>query len=128
MKTEQRELKRYIKQIYRKLPYTGKERRRIIGDLQNNVGAYLESNPEASVADVQAHFGSPEGIAYSCVEQTELDVLLRKMRIRKTVIRIVGAVALVVLLLWGGVVGWAFYNEWNNSRGYTIDTIDEIEE
>ncbi len=125
MKREQKEIKRYIKQVHSKLPYTGKEKHRIMEDLKGNIENFLKDHPEAELADVETHFGSPESIAYSCVEQTELDELIRKMRIRRVVVRIVAATAAVAVLLWAGAVGWAIFQEWNSTHGYNEDTIEE---
>ena len=125
MNRNHRAVKSYIRQVQSKLPCAGKEKRRIMEALRGNIETFLKDNPEAEAADVEAHFGSPESIAYSCVEQTELDDVIRKMRIRRIVVRIVAATAALAVLLWAGAVGWAIFNEWNSTHGYNEDTIEE---
>lgn len=120
-----KQIRRYLRQVSNKLPYSGKKRKQIIEDLNRNIKNYVLTAPDATMQDIIKHFGSPETIALSGFEQTEINDLLKKMRVRKSVVRLVAGIAVLGVLIWGGVVGWAAYKEWSNTNGYTVDYLDD---
>lgn len=126
MKRNDRLLQKYFRQIGRLLPCAGKEKREIMQILKGNVEAFLEDIPTATIVDVQKQFGTPQSIAASYLEAEERDVLLKKLRIRKTIKRITLAVAAVILIMWASFIGWAAYEEWTSANGYIVDEISEI--
>lgn len=71
------------------------------------MSSYLEEYPLSDIAQVQAHFGSPQQIASGYVEALNSAEMLYALKIRKRVLITVGAVALTMLLLWAGVLAWA---------------------
>ena len=126
MKRNDRLLQKYFRQIGRLLPCAGKEKREIMQILKGNVEAFLEDIPTATITDVQKQFGTPQTIAASYLETEDRDVLLKKLRLRKTVKRIVLVLAAVVLIMWGSYIGWAAYEVWTSANGYIVDEISEI--
>lgn len=124
MGQDNKALKRYLRRVKKNLPCSGKEKGKIVGDLKNNITDYLLACPDATLQDIEEHFGSPESIALSCVEQTEVNTIIKKIRIRKTVLHIVAATAALIVLLWAGVVGWAAVQANDNSHSRVIDYIN----
>ena len=118
-------LKRYIRSISDALPCSGKVKKQIVSQLCESIIDYLEQNPEADLAMVQAHFGTPQEIAASYVHEQNASTLLHKMSIKKKVLVIVAGVMAAVLLMWAAVVTWAVIDAKAESVG-GIKITDEI--
>ena len=114
-------LKRYIRSISRKLPY-GKIKEPIIAQIRECVVDYIQEHPEADFEMVQAHFGTPQEIAESYVNEQDTSTLLHKMSIKKKVLVIVAGVMAAVLLIWVGYIVWAAHRAEN-----TIDRFVAVE-
>ena len=128
MKQNDRQLKRYYSDIRLWLPCPGKGKREILRQIKANVQDFLLSNPAATMAEVEQRFGAADVIASAYIENMDRTVLLKKLRIRRTIKRIVLAVAAAIILLWGCVVGWAAYEEWKNTHGYQTTVTQEFDE
>ena len=128
MKQNDRQLKKYYSDIRLWLPCPGKEKREILRQIKANVQDYLSTKPDATMADVQQHFGTADIIASAYIDNMDRTALLKKLRIRRTIKRIVLAVAAAMILLWGCVVGWAAYEEWKNTHGYQTTVTQEFDE
>ena len=128
MKQNNRLLSRYYREIKSGLPCTGKEQKKIILGIKANVEDYLYRNPEASMADVEQHFGTPASIVSSYIDNADCEKIISKLHIRKTTKKVVIAVAAIIVLLWGTVVGWAAIKEWQHINGWqTTDIVEEID-
>lgn len=125
MKQNNHLLSRYYREIKSALPCTGNERKKIMLGIKANVEDYLYRNPEASMADVEQHFGTPTSIVSSYIDHAECEKIIRQLKIRRTIKRIVIAVCAVIVLLWGSVVGWAAIQEWKHINGWEITEIIE---
>lgn len=107
MKTNDPALKRYYKAIYSWLPCSRKLKKQIIGQIQNCVEDYLAQNPDTDIAQLKKHFGDPQAIAATYVENIGTAEILKDLRIRKRIVRIVASIMAAVLIMWAGVVVWA---------------------
>ena len=99
--------KRYICSVSDTLSCSGKTKRRIVSQIRDSVEDYLLQNPDADFDMIQTHFGTPQEIAASYVNEQDASLLLKKMSIKKKVLVIVAGVMAVVLLIWIGYIGWA---------------------
>lgn len=122
-------LNRYYRNIYKCLPVNRKQKQQILDQIHQSLDGYLAENPSADMSQIMQHFGKPEEIASSYVENMTTPEILKKFRIRRTVLAIACAVAAAALLLWGTVVAISFYNELDESGGSIIvDPVIEIDE
>lgn len=121
-----KELKQYYRDIAKQLPVGRKQKQQILLTITQSVEDYLAAHPLADFQAVQAHFGSPQEIAASYIENMTTPEILKKFRFRKTVLTILCATAATALLLWGAVIGYALLKEAN--RGETFLVVDSIEE
>ena len=110
-------LKRYIRGISDGLPYSMRARKQILSQIRESIDDYLRENPEADLATVQAHFGTPQEIAASFVNEQDASTLLHKMSIKKKVLVMVAGVMAMVLLTWAGVVVWATMDASDSTKG-----------
>lgn len=127
MKINDPALKRYYKAINSWLPCSRKLRKQIIGQIQNCVEAYLEQNPDADITQLKNHFGDPQTIAATYVENTGTAEILKDLRIRRRIVRIVAGVMAVMLIMWAGVVIWAAIDAKESIDGQITKSVYEIE-
>lgn len=116
-------LKQYYRSIRGELPCSWGQRSRILRQIRESVDNYLEENPDADFAAIEAHFGNAQTIASSYIDAQDAPELLRKMRIKKRVITIIAAAMAVVLLIWGVAVVWAIVDTENRNDGHTNDGV-----
>ena len=128
MKQNDRQLRKYYSDIRLWLPCPGKEKREILQQIKANVQDFLSTKPDVTMADVQQHFGTADVIASAYIDNMDRTALLKKLRIRRTIKRIVIAVAAAIILLWGCVVGWAAYQEWSRTHGHQTVVTEEFDE
>lgn len=100
-------LKRYVRSISDGLPYSMRARKQILSQIRESIDDYLQENPEADLATVQAHFGTPQEIAASFVNEQDASTLLHKMSIKKKVLVMVAGALSIALLVLAGVATWA---------------------
>lgn len=117
--------KRYIRSVSDTLSCSGKTKKRIVSQISDSVDDYLLQNPDADFEMIQMHFGTPQEIAVSYVDEQDASVLLKKMSIKKKVLVIVAGVMTAVLLMWAVVVTWAAIDAKAESGG-GIEITDEI--
>lgn len=122
-----RQLRRYLRQIRSMLPCGGKRRRELMDNVRSGVIRYLEEHPDATAEQVMAYFGAPEAIAASYVESAGTAEILRSVRIRRKITAMVAVVLLVILLSWAAVVTWAVIDAYRDVRGDILVTTTEIE-
>lgn len=117
--------KRYIGSVSNALSCSGKTKKRIISQIRDGVEDYLLQNPDADFEMIQTHFGTPQEIAASYVNEQDVCKLLKKMSIKKKVLVIVGGVMATIFLMWIGFVAWATIDAKAESGGGIVIT-DEI--
>ena len=120
-------LRGYYSSIRSWLPCPRKMKRIILSDIRENVEFYLEENPDATIAQIQNHFGNPQQIAASYVSDLDMTKLLRDLRLRKriftAVITAVSAALIAALLLWGWGITRSIEETHNESNGYFVEQI-----
>lgn len=119
-------LKQYYRNIRSELPCSWGQRNRILRQIRESVDNYLEENPDADFAAIEAHFGNAQTIASSYIDVQDAPELLRKMRIKKRVIAIVAGAMAVVLLIWGAAVVWAALDAKGAHDGHIGERIEIV--
>ena len=113
-------LMRYLWKVRRELPGSRKQKKQILARVESSVRDFVTENPDADYAAIAQRFGTPQQIAASCIEEMDAQELTLQLRIRKTIVRIVAVTALVVVLLWAGVVVTALIRHVKAMNGYLI--------
>lgn len=122
MKTElEKQLKRYFKDVRGCLLCSTKLSKKFIDDLAQSVDQFVEAQPEADIDAVKKHFGTPEEIAKSFLAETDINVIRKKIRLR----RIVAGFLIAVLLIWGIAVGYSAVDSHLSVYGYGEEFIME---
>ena len=113
-------LLRYLWEVREELPGNRRQKKQILSRVESSVQDFVTENPHADYAAITQRFGTPQQIAASCIEEMDAQELTLQLRIRKTIVRIVAATALVLVLLWAGVVVTALIRHIKDMDGYLI--------
>ena len=111
-------LKRYFRSISDELPCSRKMKKQVISQIRNSIVDYLQENPNIDFTAVQSHFGTPQEIAASYVDDQDASALLRKMSIKKQVLVIVAGAVVIALMVWAGVATGAAIESHANTERY----------
>ncbi len=124
-------LLRYLWEVREELPGNRRQKKQILSRVEASVRDFVTENPNVDYAAIEQRFGTPQQIAASCIEEMDAQELTLQLRIRKTIVRIVAATALVLVLLWAGVVVTALIRHVKAMNGYLIvgeaEVIDRTE-
>ena len=96
--------RRYIADVRSLLPWVDKGRRRLLSDLRSDVECFLQENPQADRAALDARFGTPQQIVTGYLEMMDLDQFRRAMRLRKVILWTAGILVAFILITWLSVV------------------------
>ena len=117
-------LRRYLRSVRSMLPCSGAQKKRILEEIRCNANAFLEDQPNADSSQLQIHFGTPEQIAASYVDNMDMSALLKTIRIKKRIFTTVVAAVLAILLSWACTVTWAIIKANDQNNGYFVITHD----
>lgn len=118
-------LRRYLREVKSWLPCGGNLKRTILDKIRGTVMDYLTENPQGDYAALVARFGTPQQIAAAYVDELETPELLNSLRIRRQIVKIVSVTALVVIILWAGVVATSFAYNIINDNGFYVEELVE---
>ena len=113
-----RELTWYYRNILRLLPGTTKQKKQIMKMIWQSVSAYIKEKPQATIQEVQAHFGTPQQIAAAYLDEMSTSEVIKKIQTRKTVTSIICAAVALALLMWGISLAFAMIDEKDSADGY----------
>ena len=113
--------RQYIADVRSLLPWVDKGRRRLLSDLRSDVECFLQENPQADRAALDARFGTPQQIVTGYLEMMDLGQFRRAMRLRKVILWTVGILAAFILITWAATVVWAIIDAYSSSHGYIVD-------
>ena len=114
-----RELNRYFKDIDKKLLIlSGKQRMAILQELRGNVSSFLQENPNATVKDVEAYFGSPVQVAEGFLQAGDFQQTERKVHINRRVLTVL-CIAIGVLVTAALILGTVYVvDNYKFTHGY----------
>ena len=117
--------KRYIRSVSNTLACSGKAKKRILSQIRDSVDDYLIQNPDADFEMIEMHFGTPQEIAASYVNEQDASMLLKKMGIKKKILVVVASVMAAFVLIWIGVATWGVYRAEASSDRYITQTVGQ---
>ena len=121
-----KQLNAYCRRVRRCLPCPGKLKKQIMDSIWTQINLFLEKNPTADMTAIQQHFGTPQQIAAAYIDEMTPAEILRKFKIKRTVITIVCAAAALALLLWAGTLAAALLDLHDTTNGtYDIFITEE---
>ena len=117
------DVRRYLREIKKGIPCTGRRKRDILNKINETIGEYLEENPDSQYEDLTARFGTPKQIVSSYVEEMDTPELIKKLNVRRKIVGIVTAAAVAVVILWAGVVSIIYIENKKDGDGYFVEYI-----
>ena len=126
MRSLNRSLKQYYRQVRRWLPCSRKLKKQILAQIESSISAYLQEHPSADIAEIKARFGEPQQIAAAHVDELDTADLLRDLRVKRKVVGIVATCAAAVILMWGAVVGVALIDDFKAENGIFDVLVEDI--
>lgn len=121
-----RAAERYFQQVKSWIPCAGKMKKDVLAQIWDEIGGYLEENPDAGEADLRQRFGTPQQIAVAYVGEVDGSELLRNLRLRRRIVRIVAGAAIAATLMWAVVVTIALADHHNGANGFFTEEVTVI--
>ena len=118
MITQNSTLKKYYRSIRRELQCPGGTKKLILSQLQQNIAAFLEESPNADLAAIHAHFGTPQQIANAYLEELSAPELSKKLQLRRKIVAIILAASISAVAIWGIGVSVALASAVSSTTGY----------
>lgn len=113
----------YLKTVYKHLHGPWREKKGFLWELRDNIDSFIEQSPNATYADIEKNFGSPEEIGQAFDNCLEPQIAERLLHRKTRVLFLVCSIAVVTACI---IVGFLVvdYIEWKRfSNGYYVETI-----
>lgn len=95
-----KELKQYYRQIQSWLPCGGKIKRQMMASITANIEGYLAEHPQTDFAALQSHFGTPQQIAATYVDDMDTAELLGAIHNRRRILQSVIRGVTAIVAIW----------------------------
>lgn len=115
----EKEIKKYFSKIRSALVCDFKTKSKILRDLRNEVGEYLEQNPDSSLENITGHFGTPEAIAEEFAISAGTDYI-KKYKVHKT-IKLIVIILLILALVFAIITSIVIIRNNKRTAGYYYD-------
>lgn len=117
------ELDSYFREIDKKLfTLSKKGRAACLKEHRGNVDAFLKEHPDAAFQDVEAFFGSAEGIAESFLHAERYPQAEKKLHMNSRCTHVLLAVIVAVGLVIALIAAASFADQWQFRHGYTKES------
>jgi len=113
-----RELRQYYLSVRKLLPCGLKQKTAFIRRLEGSIAAYVSEYPDADFSQIERHFGTPQQIAASYIEEMDPQEISDKLKVRKRIFQIVASAVFLCALVWLALLAVAFLNELNSADGF----------
>ena len=95
-KLQKIQLNAYYKEISSFAGLTEKQKKEFINELKSTVNEYAELNPDCTIDDIKAVFGTPEEITLSFIENGNFAKVKKKLDIKRVIV----AAVITALIIW----------------------------
>ncbi len=114
--------KRYISRVSRRVPVGGKQKKEFLSVLRDSLGQYIQEYPDATAAQLEAQFGTPDDIAADFISQMSYREINDKFRAKTRVVVTVLVAAILAVSIWAIAVTFALNDAQKQSSGYGTPT------
>ena len=128
MSSQKKQRSRYLRRVRALLPCGRKQKARLIAKLQPELDRFLDENPGAGAAELEARFGEPKDYAAMQVENTGTAEILRGLLIRRRILRAVAAALAAIVLVWAIGVTISVIELRKSYKNSTIEVITSVGE
>ena len=115
---------RYLSNVKSALRNAKHYRRSVIASLKADIQEYISDNPDATEADLLAHFGEPEGYAAEYMTTMPLCEQKKMISAKKRIVISVIVGLLAALLIWGVATHTTLMEFDSKNTGYIQNEIN----
>ena len=125
MKSRNKIVRQYLRQVRKAVPCSGKERRQLVEQLEESVAQYVSEHGAETVDDISREFGSPGEIWEAFLQNKDAAYIQRQLALKNRVCRIaiVMAAVLVIIVAILGIL--RFIDGYQFRHGYVVEKIVE---
>lgn len=116
-------VERYLRKVRRELPIPGKTKKAIAQRIQEAVYEQTRQDGETDMDGLISRFGSPRQIVESYMDGMSVTEFVDDLRMRRSIVRIVSMIAVLVLLLWAGRMGKIWLQHRSYDNGYMTEQL-----
>lgn len=114
-------VERYLRKVRRELPIPGKTKKALLRRIREAVQTQEDEEPDMEA--LISRFGTPRQIVEGYMDGMSVTEFARDLRLRRRIVRIVSAVAVLALLLWTGRMGKIFLQHRSYDNGYMTEQL-----
>lgn len=126
MEKHNADMRRYLREMYRALPCSRMKKKIILAPLEESINEFAVENTDLDYAAMVARFGTPQQVAVSCLEEMESSEVARNLQVKRKIVGILLAAAVVAVLLWACVVFSAKAKLEVDTDGYFEEKIIDV--
>lgn len=125
MKSKNKIVRQYLRQVRKAVPCSGKERRQLVQQLEESVAQYVSEHGAETVDDISREFGSPGEIWEAFLQNNDAAYIQRQLALKNRVCRIVIVMAAVLVIIVAILGTLRFIDGYQFRHGYVVEKIVE---
>lgn len=125
MKSKNKIVRQYLRQVRKAVPCSGKERRQLVQQLEESVAQYVSEHGAETVDDISREFGSPGEIWEAFLQNKDAAYVQRQLALKNRVCRIVIVMAAVLVIIVAILGTLRFIDGYQFRHGYVVEKIVE---
>lgn len=125
MKSKNKIVRQYLRQVRKAVPCSGKERRQLVEQLEESVAQYVSEHGAETVDDISREFGSPGEIWEAFLQNKDAAYIQRQLALKNRVCRIVIGMAAVLVIIVAILGTLRFIDGYQFRHGYVVEKIVE---
>lgn len=125
MKSRNKIVRQYLRQVRKAVPCSGKERRQLVQQLEESVAQYVSEHGAETVDDISREFGSPGEIWEAFLQNKDAAYIQRQLALKNRICRIVIVMAAVLVIIVAILGSLRFIDGYQFRHGYVVEKIVE---
>lgn len=125
MKSRNKIVRQYLRQVRKAVPCSGKERRQLVQQLEESVAQYVSEHGAETVDDISREFGSPGEIWEAFLQNKDAAYVQRQLALKNRVCRIAIVMAAVLVIIVAILGTLRFIDGYQFRHGYVVEKIVE---
>ena len=123
MKSKNKIVRQYLRQVRKAVPCSGKERRQLVQQLEESVAQYVSEH--GTVDDISREFGSPGEIWEAFLQNKDAAYIQRQLALKNRICRIAIVMAAVLVIIVAILGTLRFIDGYQFRHGYVVEKIVE---
>lgn len=125
MKSKNKIVRQYLRQVRKAVPCSGKERRQLVQQLEESVAQYVSEHGAETVDDISREFGSPGEIWEAFLQNKDAAYIQRQLALKNRICRIAIVMAAVLVIIVAILGTLRFIDGYQFRHGYVVEKIVE---